>query len=58
VTVRETGRSAQPGGRIRTIADRLLGLADEPTDNDDIRLRKRVGVLAGYILVPGPDRVS
>jgi guanylate cyclase len=31
--------------------DRLLGLADAPTDDDDIRLRKRVGVLAGYILV-------
>jgi guanylate cyclase len=37
--------------RIATLVDRLLGLADEPTDDDDLRLRKRVGVLAGYILV-------
>ena len=34
--------------------DRLLGLADEPTDDDDLRLRKRVGVIAGYILVLAP----
>lgn len=33
------------------LLDRLLSLADEPTDDDDLRLRKRVGVLAGYILV-------
>jgi len=36
---------------MRNLLERLLGLADEPTDNDDLRLRKRVGVLAGYILV-------
>jgi adenylate cyclase len=36
---------------MTTVRDRLLGLADEPTDDDDLRLRKRVGVLAGYILV-------
>ena len=34
--------------------DGLIGLADEPTDDDDLRLRKRVGVIAGYILVVGP----
>ena len=34
---------------MTNLADRLLGLADEPTDHDDLRLRKRVGVLAGYI---------
>lgn len=27
----------------------MIGLADEPTDDDDVRLRKRVGVVAGYI---------
>lgn len=27
----------------------MIGLADEPTDDDDLRLRKRVGVVAGYI---------
>ena len=37
-----------------TLVDRLIGLADEPTDDDDVRLRKRVGVVAGYILVLGP----
>lgn len=36
------------------MADRLLGLADEPADDDDIRLRKRVGVLAGYVLIVLP----
>jgi hypothetical protein len=46
----ETDRSPEPR-RIATLVDRLLGLADEPTDDDDLRLRKRVGVLAGYILV-------
>ena len=40
--------------RIRTVVDRLLGPADEPTDDDDLRLRKRIGVLAGYILVVLP----
>jgi guanylate cyclase len=31
--------------------DGLVGIADEPTDDDDLRLRKRVGVVAGYVLV-------
>ena len=33
------------------LPDRLIGLADEPTDDDDLRLRKRVAVVAGYILI-------
>ena len=33
---------------------RLLGFADEPTDDDDLRLRKRVAVVAGFILVLAP----
>jgi adenylate cyclase len=41
-------------GRTRTLLDRVIGLADEPTDDDDPRLRKRVMVVAGYILVVGP----
>jgi len=36
------------------LVDQLFGLADEPTDDDDLRLRKRVAVVAGYILVLGP----
>jgi guanylate cyclase len=39
---------------MRALLDRVLGLADEATDDDDVRLRKRVGVIAGYILVVGP----
>jgi len=33
--------------RIRALLDRLFGLADEPADDDDMRLRKRVLVIAG-----------
>lgn len=29
---------------------RLISIADEPTDDDDLRLRKRVGVVAGYAI--------
>lgn len=30
----------------------LIAIADEPTDDDDIRLRKRMGVIAGYVTIP------
>ncbi len=30
---------------------RMVGIADSPADDDDIRLRKRVGVLAGYLTI-------
>ena len=40
--------------RARALLDRVIGLADEPTDDDDLRLRKRVLVVAGYILIIGP----
>jgi len=40
--------------RVPSLAVRLIGLADEPGDDDELRLRKRVGVLAGYILVVVP----
>jgi len=40
--------------RARALLDRLVSFADEPTDGDDLRLRKRVLVIAGYILVVGP----
>jgi adenylate cyclase len=42
------------GHRIGTILDRLISFADEPSDDDDARLRKRVGILAGYINVVLP----
>jgi guanylate cyclase len=38
----------------RSLADRLLGIADEPTDDDDLRLRKRVGVAVSYITIGAP----
>jgi adenylate cyclase len=41
-------------GRARALVARLLRLADEPIDDDDLRLRKRVLVVAGYILIVGP----
>ncbi len=40
--------------RARALLARMISLADEPTDDDDVRLRKRVLVIAGYILVVGP----
>ena len=39
---------------MRALLDRVIGLADEPADDDDLRLRKRVMVVAGYILVVAP----
>jgi hypothetical protein len=33
--------------RARALLDRIIGLADEPTDDDDLRLPKRVVVIAG-----------
>jgi len=40
--------------RLVALLNRLIGIADDPTDDDDARLRKRVGVGAGFILVVGP----
>jgi len=34
-----------------SIGDRLLGIADEPSDGEDDHLRKRVGIFAGYVNV-------
>lgn len=45
----------RPTSRRRwPVLERLLGLADVPADSDDLRLRKRVGVVAGLILVVAP----
>lgn len=40
--------------RLSALIQRLIGIADEPTDDDDLRLRKRVGVVAGWIGVVLP----
>jgi adenylate cyclase len=41
-------------GGIRRLVLRLLGMADAPTDDDDLRLRKRIGVVAGLLTVVAP----
>ncbi|MGQ0607449.1 MAG: adenylate/guanylate cyclase domain-containing protein [Chloroflexota bacterium] len=33
---------------------RLIAIADDPGDDDDLRLRKRVGVAAGYLTILAP----
>jgi len=43
------GHRSTLGRQLDAISQRLIGLADEPTDDDDVRLRKRVGVVAAYI---------
>ena len=39
---------------LRQAPYRLISFADEPSDNDDARLRKRVGVIAGYVTIVAP----
>ena len=39
---------------MRRIGHRVISLADEPADDDDLRLRKRVGVAAGVLTVFAP----
>jgi len=41
---------------VRALLDRVIGLADKPTDDDDLRLRKRVVLIAGYVLIVGARR--
>jgi adenylate cyclase len=40
--------------RLKQLLIRSLSIADEPSDDDDTRLRKRVGVAAGYLTVVAP----
>ena len=39
---------------LRGIGQRLLTIADDPEDDDDLRLRKRVGVAAGLLTIFAP----
>jgi guanylate cyclase len=39
---------------FRVLTQRLLSLADSATDDDDLRLRKRVGVAAGLMTIVAP----
>lgn len=41
-------------GGIRRLIVRLLGMADAPDDDDDLRLRKHIGVAAGLLTVVAP----
>ena len=41
-------------GRVSGFAGRLIGIADDPQDDDDSRLRKRIGVVAGYVTILAP----
>jgi adenylate cyclase len=46
-----------PAGRLGAVPSRvisILALGDLPGDDDDLRLRKRVGVAAGYITLIAP----
>ena len=50
----KASRPATPWQRIATLGIRLVSIADQPGDDDDVRLRKRVGVAAGYITIVAP----
>jgi len=39
---------------LGSLVHRLISIADEPTDDDDFRLRKRVGVVVGYLTLVAP----
>src|SRR5918999_1387115 len=41
-------------GGIGRLVLRLVGMADAPSDDDDLRLRKRIGVAAGILTVVAP----
>ena len=41
-------------GGLGDLGARLVSIADEPADDDDLRLRKRVGVIAGYLTIVAP----
>jgi adenylate cyclase len=40
--------------RLRAVANQLISIADQLGDDDDARLRKRVGVVAGYATIVAP----
>jgi guanylate cyclase len=48
-----SAREAARGG-IAGIVDRALSIADQPADDDDLLLRKRMGIAAGYLTIVAP----
>jgi adenylate cyclase len=47
-------RNIERGAATRRVVVRLLSVADAPDDDDDLRLRKRIGVAAGILTVVSP----
>jgi adenylate cyclase len=59
--IRSDGLDASAPARVKAARSgvpwppmRLLSIADAPTDDDDARLRKRVGVAAGFVTIVAP----
>jgi adenylate cyclase len=52
----ESRRSVRHGLKLALL--RLISIADQPGDDDDGRLRKRVGVAAGYFTIVAPFGVT
>ena len=50
----EFGRSGHRWSQLAEGLQPLISFADEPDDSDDVRLRKRAGVTAGYLTVFAP----
>ena len=48
------GTATGSGRSLAGTLGRLLSIADAPTDGDDVRLRKRVGVVAGCATIVAP----
>ena len=46
--------SGSVGGSARALVVRALSIADDASDEDDLRLRKRIGVAAGYLTIVAP----
>src|SRR6266540_2537206 len=52
--VEDPKHSASYMQRLGARLHRFIEIADEPSDDDDLRLRKRVGVIVGYTAVIAP----
>ena len=50
----EVAASGGIRARVATALLRLIAIVDDPADSDDLRMRKRVGVAAGYLTIVAP----
>ena len=48
------GTSDSGRGPLAQLVERALSLADQEGDDDDLRLRKRIGVASGYLTIAAP----